>query len=76
MLAPKAAKLHPRGKLPVLDWDGERVADSTLICAYLDRRVPDPPLLPTDPRDAALARLLEDCADESLDDFEMQLRAS
>ena len=74
--APKAAKLHPSGKLPVLDWDGERIADSTLFCADLDRRVPDPPLVPADPRDAALARLLEDWADESLYYFEMQFRAA
>lgn len=74
--ATKAAKLHPSGKLPVLDWDGERVADSTAICAFLDRRMPEPPLLPADPRDAALARLLEDWADESLYYFEIQLRAA
>lgn len=43
--------------VPVLDWDGQRNADSSMICAFLDQQVPDPPLYPTDPRDAALARL-------------------
>jgi glutathione S-transferase len=63
-------------KLPVLDWDGQRIADSSLICAFPDQHVPDPPLYPTDRRDAALARLLEDWADESLYYFEMHFRAA
>lgn len=74
--APKAARLHPSGKLPVLDWDGQRIADSTQICAFLDRQVSQPPLWPADRREAALACLLEDWADESLYYFEMQLRAA
>lgn len=74
--APKAARLDASGKLPVLDWDGERVADSTRICAFLERQVPEPPLWPADRRDTALARLLEDWADESLYYFEMQFRAA
>jgi glutathione S-transferase len=69
-------RLATSGKLPVLDWDGQRVADSSLICEFLDQRVPSPPLYPTNPRDAALARLLEDWADESLYYFEMHFRAA
>jgi glutathione S-transferase len=76
MRAPQAARLATSGKLPVLDWDGQRVADSSLICEFLDQRVPSPPLYPTNPRDAALARLLEDWADESLYYFEMHFRAA
>jgi glutathione S-transferase len=76
MRAPQAARLATSRKLPVLDWDGQRIADSSLICAFLDHHVPDPPLYPTDRRDAALARLLEDWADESLYYFEMHFRAA
>jgi glutathione S-transferase len=38
MRAPQAARLSKSGKLPVLDWDEQRLADSTLICEILDRR--------------------------------------
>jgi glutathione S-transferase len=74
--APLAARLTASRKLPVLDWDGHRIADSSLICAFLDQQVPIPPLYPTDRREAAIARLLEDWADESLYYFEMHFRAA
>jgi glutathione S-transferase len=74
--APQAARLASSGKLPVLDWDGNRIADSSMICEFLDQQVPNPPLYPADRRDAALARLLEDWADESLYYFEMHFRAA
>jgi len=64
--ARQVAKLSAHGKLPVLDWEGERVPDSSAIALFLDQRQPDPPLYPADPREAALARSLEDWADESL----------
>jgi glutathione S-transferase len=76
MQAPQAARLSASGKLPVLDWDGQRVADSSLICEFLDKQVPAPPLYPVSRRDAALARLLEDWADESLYYFEIHFRAA
>lgn len=76
MRASKAARVHASGKLPVLDWDGQRIADSTQIVALLERQVPEPPLVPADRREAALARMLEDWADESLYYFELQLRAA
>lgn len=62
----KAKRLTRVGKLPVLDFDDERVQDSTAIVAYLERRVPQPSLVPADPGHRALACLLEDWADESL----------
>jgi glutathione S-transferase len=74
--ATQAARLATSRKLPVLDWYGKRVADSTRICEFLDQQVPAPPLYPADRRDAALARLLEDWADESLYYFEMHFRAA
>jgi len=72
--APKAARLSSTGKLPVLEWDGEKIADSTAIAAFLEERQPQPALVPADPRDAALARVLEDWADESLYYFEVFFR--
>ncbi len=74
--ARKAAKLTPVGKLPVLDYDGERIADSTSIASFLEQRHPEPPLYPADARDRALAHVFEDWADESLYWFEVYLRFS
>jgi glutathione S-transferase len=53
------------GLLPVIDLDGERIADSTRILLALDERYPDPPLLSRDPSVAARQRRLEDWVDES-----------
>jgi glutathione S-transferase len=44
------------GKMPVLDVDGERIYDSTLILRALDSRVPEPPLVDVDPHVAAHQR--------------------
>ncbi len=73
--APEAAHLSSTGKLPVLEWNGERIADSTVIARFLDARVPDAPaLFPRDPALAAQVALWEDWADESLYWFEVYLR--
>lgn len=70
------AGLHPawalvltRGRhrrLPILDLDGRRVADSTAIIAALEEARPDPPLYPADPEQRARALELEDDFDEQL----------
>lgn len=50
------ARLNPLMRIPALE-DGDRVlADSAVICAYLERRHPDTPLYPAD--DYAYARTL------------------
>jgi glutathione S-transferase len=67
-------RMNRIGKLPVLEVDGRRLADSTEIAHQLEERFPDPPLLPRDPRDRALCHVLEDWADESLYFYEMTLR--
>ncbi len=54
------------GKMPVVEFDGEKVIDSTFILRRLDQLVPKPPLLADDPVAAAAQRQLEDWADESL----------
>ncbi len=49
----------PTGKLPLMDYDGERVPDSTEILDFLDRRHPDPPLQARNPWVARSQRRLE-----------------
>ncbi len=68
-------RLNPGvSKVPVLEWDGELVADSTRIVRFLDAKVPDPPLEPTDAAARAQCRLIEDWADEALYWFPVYMR--
>ncbi|HBC55532.1 MAG TPA: hypothetical protein DCZ03_00070, partial [Gammaproteobacteria bacterium] len=67
-------KVNRIGKLPALDIDGKIVCDSTNIAYALEERFPNPPVIPTDPRQRALVHVLEDWADESLYFYEMHLR--
>ena len=71
-----AARLSPVGKLPVVDFDGHRVQDSTRIARYLDQHYPEPPLYPADPQQRAQAELWEDYADELLYWYEVYLRVN
>ena len=45
--------LNPQGLVPMLEIDGLRLAQSLAILDYLDQRFPDPPLMPSDPRERA-----------------------
>lgn len=54
------------GTLPILEIDGQRLADSTAIIAALEERVPDPPLYPAEPREREGALELEDFFDRTL----------
>jgi glutathione S-transferase len=68
-------KWNPQtGKMPVLEMDGRRVYDSTLILAALDARHPEPPLYHPDPAVAARQRFVEDWSDESFYWYLMALR--
>lgn len=73
-LGGRLKELSPAGKLPVLDIEGERIADSTDICRFLEARFPEPRLVPADLREQALLHFIEDWADESLYFFAMHLR--
>ena len=61
-------RLSPLRRIPVMI-DGDFVlTDSTVICEYLDEIRPEPHLLPSDPKERARARWLEEFADTRLGD--------
>lgn len=62
-------RLSPLSRIPVLVDGDFATSDSSVICAYLDEAYPDPPLLPSDPKDRARARWLEEYADTRLGDI-------
>jgi glutathione S-transferase len=55
----------PEGRVPILEEDAFVLPESPVIAEYLEERFPDPPLLPADAAERALARLLI----ERFDDF-------
>jgi glutathione S-transferase len=59
--------------LPILELEGQRIADSTAIIAELERRIPDPALYPHDPRDRRRALELEEWFDEELGPYMRRL---
>lgn len=63
----KIGQVSPQTKkLPVVDVPGQRITDSSDAIAWLEANHPEPRLIPSDPRDAALAHMLEDYADEGI----------
>lgn len=63
---PEYRKISPLGKIPAFR-DGDRtMADSSVICAYLERTHPEPPLYPSDPYDYARALWFEEYGDGGL----------
>lgn len=69
-----AGRLSPVGKLPVLEYDGELIQDSSRIAAFLEAKHPEPSLYPRSGRDVHLAHVFEDWADESLYWYEVYFR--
>lgn len=63
-----------RGKLPVVDFNGRKIEDSTNILHALDEIAPDSKLYPDDPMLRADVFLLEDWADEALVQFGIYYR--
>jgi glutathione S-transferase len=59
-------ELSASRKLPVLNYDGERIEDSTVIAHMLEARHPQPALIPRDELLAARCHFLEEWADEAL----------
>jgi glutathione S-transferase len=63
---PEYRKMSPLGKIPALR-DGDRAfSDSSVICQYLERLHPEPPMYPKDPYEFARALWFEEYADTAL----------
>ena len=65
-MSPEFLALSPLSKVPVWEEDGWSVPDSSVIAAYLERRVPTPSVLPEDPRRMARDLFWEEYADTRL----------
>lgn len=63
---PEFRRMSPLGKIPALADGDFAISDSSVICTYLERTHPNPPLYPSDPRDHARALWLEEFADSRL----------
>jgi glutathione S-transferase len=65
--SPPVNAIHPFGKLPVMRHDGFTLCESKAIATYIDRGFPDPPLMPSDPKQAALAEQWISLVNSSMD---------
>ncbi len=59
-------RLSGQVKVPVIRHEGEVVAGSAAIIDYLEKRFPDPPLYPSDPKERARALEIQAWFDEQL----------
>ena len=55
--------LTPIGRMPTLDVDGQIIAESEVICEYLDEVYPEQPGLPADAMDRAISRMVSRIVD-------------
>lgn len=53
-------KISPLGKIPALQDGDASICDSTVICEYLDDAYPQCPVYPSDPKEKAHARWIEE----------------
>jgi glutathione S-transferase len=59
-------KISPLGKIPAYRDGDVTLSDSSVICAYLERAHPEPPLYPADAHDYARALWFEEYGDTAL----------
>src|SRR5512139_169649 len=64
--SPAFRAVSPLGKIPVLQDGDFTVADSSVICRYLERVFPQTPIYPADPKLEARALWIEEYADTTL----------
>ncbi len=67
--SPEFRKMSPLGKIPVLVDGDFSVADSSVICDYLEEKYPQHPTLPEGPEQRAKARFLEEIGDSRLVEY-------
>lgn len=60
---PELLALNPLGKIPILRDGDVAVPDSSVICAYLEKKHPSPALYPSEPAELARALFIEEFAD-------------
>jgi glutathione S-transferase len=58
--------ISPLGKIPAFRHGDFTISDSSVICAYIERVWPRPPLYPDDPKEYARALWLEEYADTEM----------
>lgn len=61
--SPEYLAINPLGKMPALEDNGRFLAESAVICEYIDATQPGRKLLPSDPMDRAQSRLLAQLLD-------------
>ncbi len=59
-------RISGQRQVPVLKDDTEVIADSTAIAEYLDKKYPEKPIIPSEPKLRGLCLLIEQWADESI----------
>jgi len=65
-VSPEFRKISPLGKIPAYRDGDVTLADSSVICAYLERTHPEPALYPSEPYEYARALWFEEYADGAL----------
>jgi len=59
-------RMSPLGKIPFFEEDGFVIPDSSVICAYLERTRPEPPVYPSDAKQFARTLWYEEYGDTRL----------
>lgn len=59
-------KMNPLGKVPIYQEDDFLLTDSSVICAYLEKKYPSPALYPSEPQNYARCLWYEEYADTVL----------
>jgi glutathione S-transferase len=59
-------RLSPLGKVPAFKDGDKGFSDSSVICLYLEKKYPQPPLYPADPYEYARALWFEEYADSAM----------
>jgi glutathione S-transferase len=65
--APEVGAIHPFAKIPVMRHGDFALFESRAIAAYIDRAFDGPPLIPSDPKSAALAEQWISCVNTLID---------